>query len=455
MLLLPGLARADETATPPRPQTHQETEDEYELQRMLVDTLDQVERNYVKGISRRELVEAAIEGVLRKLDPYSAYIAPDELERFRSGIESEFGGIGIQVTMDRGQLQVLSPLVDTPAYRAGILAGDRIIEIDGRSTKDVSLDQATAWLKGKTGSKVVLTVIHPGRTDPEKITLARQQIHVETVLGDRRDKSDAWDFMYDAQKRIGYIRVTAFSRDTADELRRAIRSLAQQKFAGLILDLRFNAGGLLSSAIEVSDLFVEKGRIVSTSGRNVPERVWDARSEDTFADFPMVVLVNRYSASASEIVSACLQDHHRAVIMGERTWGKGSVQNVIPLEHGQSALKLTTASYHRPSGKNIHRFPNASEEDDWGVKPDPGYEVKLSPADTVALLIDRRRRDILTPYHEVAAKPGDSPAKKTTPAKEEKPIAADAPRKERESRVDDRVLHMAVEYLSSELAKAN
>jgi len=445
--------RADEsrpTKTPPK-----EVEDEYELQRMLVDTLDQVERNYVQGISRRELVEAAIDGILRKLDPYSTYIAPDDLDRFRSNLESEFGGIGIQITMDRGRLVVLSPLAGTPAYRAGVLSGDRIVEIDGKPTKGIRLDEATVWLKGKTGSKVVLGVIHPGRTEPEKITIVRQRIHVETVLGDHRDPSDAWDFMIDPQKGIGYVRVTAFSRDTAKELRKAIKSLREKNLTGLILDLRFNAGGLLSSAIEVSDLFIDKGRIVSTSGRNVRERAWDAHEVNTFSGFPVVVLVNRFSASAAEIVSACLQDHHRAVVIGERTWGKGSVQNVIPLEHGHSALKLTTASYRRPSGKNIHRFPDASDDDDWGVKPNEGYEVKITPAELALLLIHLRDQDILKP--RPTAPPPNSPSaeKETTPSNKPDSTPVVAGRRPKEPRVTDRALRMAIEYLSSELAKAH
>ena len=429
-------------------------EDEYELQRMLVDTLDQVERNYVKGISRRELIEAAIEGVLRKLDPYSSYIAPEELDRFRGNIESEFGGIGIQITMNRAQqLTVLSPLVDSPAYRAGILSGDQIIEIDGKSTEDIDLDTATKWLKGKTGSKVELTVIHPGRSKPEKIDITRDRIHVATILGDRRKENDAWDFMYDEDKGIGYIRVTVFSRSTPDELRKAIKSLKKRNFSGLILDLRFNSGGLLSSAIEVSDMFLEKGRIVSTKGRNVPERVWDAHENNTFSGFRMVVLVNRFSASASEIVSACLQDHGRAVVMGERTWGKGSVQNVIPLEHGHSALKLTTASYHRPSGKNIHRFPDASDDDDWGVKPDEGFAVKLSPADMVALLVRRRHRDVIQPHPKVESETDKSSDKKTDDEKEPKPEKT--AKKRSPTHKADQVLRMAIEYLSSEMVKAN
>ncbi|HLA86188.1 MAG TPA: S41 family peptidase, partial [Thermoguttaceae bacterium] len=402
------------------------------------DTLDQVERNYVKGITRRELIEAAIDGVLRKLDPYSTYITPDQLDSFRGNIESEFGGIGIQITLDQGRLAVLSPLPNSPAHRAGILAGDRIVEIDGRSTEGVNLDQATERLKGKLGSTVALAVLHAGRAKPETITVTRGKIQLETVQGDHRKADGTWDFMHDSRKGIGYVCVTAFSRHTPEELRRAIESLKKQNVTGLILDLRFNSGGLLRSAIEVSDLFVEKGRIVSTSGRNVSDRVWEARAENTFSGFPMAVLVNRFSASASEIVAACLQDHHRAVVMGERTWGKGSVQNVIPLEHGRSALKLTTASYHRPSGKNIHRFPDSTEKDDWGVKPDEGYEVKLSPADTVTLLLGRRQRDILEP-------PRDA---RTKPAGREK-------REKSESRPVDRALEMAVEYLNSELAKAS
>ena len=167
---------------------------------------------------------------------------------------------------------------------------------------------------------------------------------------------------------------------------------------GLILDLRFNPGGLLTSAVEVSDLFISEGRIVSTKGRNTEERVWDAVKPGTFEGFPMVVLVNRYSASASEIVAACLQDHDRAVIVGERTWGKGSVQNVVELEEGKSALKLTTATYTRPNGHNIHRFPDAKDSDEWGVKPNLGYEVKLNIDEMNDLITDRRHRDlVLTP----------------------------------------------------------
>ena len=422
----------------------------YELYKLLVDTMDQVERNYVKDIDRRELMEAAIEGVLGKLDPYSSYISPKEISRFRGTVESEFGGIGIQVSNDGGQLQVISPLVGTPAYRAGVLAGDRIVEIEGESTEGWSLDDAVRRLKGKEGTDVKLTVIHSGKDKRIELSITRERIHVETVLGDRRDDNDDWDFMLDPQHQIGYIRVTAFSRDTEREIRKAAEKLQDDELKGLILDLRFNPGGLLSSAIEVSDLFVPKGRIVSTEGRNSPKRVWDARKDDLLTEeVPMVVLVNRYSASASEIVSACLQDHGRAIVMGERTWGKGSVQNVIELEEGRSALKLTTAGYLRPSGKNIHRFDNADKEDEWGVTPDDGFEMRLGDAEIVGLMEDRRDRDI------VRANGDDS--EKVEPDADADPEAEEGANNEEEPEDPpfiDRQLRMALEHLTGELARA-
>ncbi|MEN6451356.1 MAG: S41 family peptidase, partial [Thermoguttaceae bacterium] len=369
--------------------------DDYELFGLLADTIDQVERNYVTEVNRRELIEAAIRGVLAKLDPYSNYIGPDDIQRFRAEIESEFGGIGIQIATDDGQLRVLSPIYGTPAYRAGLVAGDRIIEIDGRATDSLAVDDAVRMLKGQEGTSVTLTVIHPGKQAKEKVTLKREKIHVETVLGDRRKPDGQWDYMLDPKLRIGYVRVTAFSRDTAERLRHVLGDLKGQKLRGLILDLRFNPGGLLTAAVDTSGLFISEGRIVSTEGRNSPARVWNAKKGETFEGFPMVILVNRFSASASEIVAACLQDHKRAVIVGERTWGKGSVQNLIGLEEGRSALKLTTASYRRPSGKNIHRFPDAKETDEWGVTPDAHYKIDLGDDELLALIESRRQRDVL------------------------------------------------------------
>jgi len=394
--------------------------EEYELQKLFADTLDQVERNYVKDISRRELMEAAIRGVLGKLDPYSNYISPDDLGRFKTAVDNQFGGIGIQVDLpSKGQLVIISPLVGSPAYKAGLQAGDEIVEIEGKSTDDMQqIDDAIRRLKGEAGSKVTITVFRPITGRRKKVTLQREIVQLETVLGDQRKGDDRWDFMLDHDKRIGYIRLTAFSRDTERDLQAALEELQKEHVKGLILDLRFNPGGLLTSAIAVSDMFVPEGRIVSTAGRNSTARSWDAQKFGTFEGFPMVVLVNRYSASASEIVSACLQDHQRAVVIGERTWGKGSVQNVIELEGGKSALKLTTAGYQRPSGKNIHKLPDAKDSDEWGVKPNDSFEVKLDDLEMARLAQYRHRRDILAVNHSPQPADADNSLSQASGTKE-------------------------------------
>jgi carboxyl-terminal processing protease len=462
----------------------------YELFRSFADTIDQVERNYVKEVDRRELLEAAIKGVLTQLDPYSSYIAPEEFSGFKTAVESQFGGIGIQITVEEGQLKVLSPLVGTPAYRAGVQAGDRIVKIEGEATKGLDIEEAIRRLKGEAGTTVTFSVVHALSNEEETVTLKREIIHVDTVLGDKRKPNDKWDFMFDVDRRIGYIRVTAFSRDTAGDLKKALDELVSGDVKGLILDLRFNPGGLLNSAVDVSDMFLPVGKIVSTKGRTAPEKSWDAKKEGTYEGFKMVVLVNRYSASASEIVAAALQDHNRAIVIGERTWGKGSVQNVIELESGKSALKLTTASYQRPNGHKIHRFPEDDENDEWGVKPNDGYEIKLSDRELGRLVQYRRNRDIL------AAKPrsaqvvnNDSQPSKSDDAKQKEQVekrdkdAGESPSDTKEksgndvdsgkeaaqegkeksgstksdelrrSEFVDQQLRKAVEYLTSELAR--
>jgi carboxyl-terminal processing protease len=380
---------------PAKPDSVQEEKEYYELLRLFADTLDQVERNYVKDVSKRELMEAAIRGMMGKLDQHSNYIPPEEMERFKVEVESEFGGVGIQVSTEGGQLRVISPIYGTPAYKAGILAGDTIVKIGDKPTRGMSIDDCIKNLKGKIGTSVDVTVKHLKDGSEATVNLTRETIRVETVLGDLRQDDDTWNYYFDQDKQIGYIRVTTFGRHTTDDLSKAMKQLSAKGLKGLIVDLRFNPGGLLTSAIEISDLFVSEGDIVSTQGRNTPKRAWTARKPGTYEGFPMVVLVNRYSASASEIVSACLQDHNRAVVMGERTWGKGSVQNIIQLEDGKSAMKLTTAGYRRPNGKNIHRFEGASETDEWGVKPNDGFDMRLSDAEMAEMLTARRERDIL------------------------------------------------------------
>jgi len=311
--------------------------DEYfELMQVFVDTFEQVERNYVKDIDRRKLMEAALRGMLRELDPYSSYIPKEELARFNQTVDQEFGGIGIQVQPDpkTRRILVISPLPDTPAYRAGVRAGDIVTEVEGHDTENMPLSRAVQLMKGPPGESVSIRVRHMGDSDDEEMKIDRAIIKVKSALGDRFNKEGGWDFMLDEEDKIGYVRLTQFGRQSAQELAVALQDLTEKGMKGLVLDLRFNPGGLLSQAVRVSDLFIESGMIVSTEGKNTEPRPFTATKPGTFAGFPMVVLVNRFSASASEIVSACLQDHDRAVVVGERSWGKGSVQNVISLESG-------------------------------------------------------------------------------------------------------------------------
>ena len=344
-------------------------------------------------------------------------------------------------------------------------AGDWIVEIDGQSTQNITIDEAVSKLKGEVGTSVQLKIIHAGTTKDRTVEVHREVIHVETVLGDVRRDDDQWDWMLDHDRKIGYLRITGFSRDTASQVRRALQQLQSQGMRGLVVDLRFNPGGLLSSAVEISDLFVAEGRIVSTEGRNSRPRVWEAHKEGTFEGFPIAILVNRGSASASEILAACLQDHNRAIVVGERTWGKGSVQNVIELEGGRSALKLTTASYLRPNGKNIHRFPDSDDDDEWGVMPNDGFEVKLSSIETNRLVEYRQKRDILLSKRKLkASTETDAPASDETTAEKdstadaEKPgeeiVSDEQPATEAPTEFVDKQLQKALDYLGSELAKA-
>ena len=371
-------APAEKTAE--KPAADSKKDEEYELMKLFVDTFEQIERNYVKEVDRKTLIQAAIKGMVTQLDPYSNYISPDELKRFNQEVEQEFGGVGIQVQIDpkTRRLMVMTPLPGTPAYKAGVKSGDLIMEVEGKSSEGISLEEAVKLLQGKPGTEVTIGVQHAGSDKTEQLKITRAIIQVATVLGDTHKPDDSWNYFLDEPNKIAYIRLTHFGRRSADELQEAMTSLKEGGFKALVLDLRFNPGGLLSQATKIADLYLEQGTIVSVAGRNSEGRVWTAEKEGTFSGFPMAVLVNRFSASASEIVSAALQDHKRAAIVGERSWGKGSVQNVIELEGGSSALKLTTAAYKRPSGRNIHKFPGAKDNEEWGVGPDPEHAIEFT-----------------------------------------------------------------------------
>jgi carboxyl-terminal processing protease len=372
-----------------------------------------------------------MEGMVDRLDEYSAFIPPKELSEFQETVEQEFGGVGIEVLFDpqRRQLTVIRPLVGTPAHAAGIRAGDKILRIDDQSTQGLSIDDAVARMRGAPGDPVTLVVLHEGEEEPVEIKIVRAIIRVDTVLGDTRTADGSWNFFLEGDESIGYLRINAFAEKTGEELREALRQM-RPDMRGLILDLRDNPGGWLKAAVEVSDMFVDSGVIVTTRRRDRSiKKSFTTKAKGTFRDFPMAVLVNHYSASASEIVAACLQDYQRAVIVGQRTWGKGTVQEPIYLEGGQGVLKLTTASYWRPNGKNIHRGKDAEENDDWGVIPDEGYQVVVEGEDLARLRLWRYRRDGYKPPHE-AEPPDDQPDR---------------------SLEDDKQLLKAVEYIGQEI----
>lgn len=380
-----------------------------ELYGLFVDAVEQVESNYVRPVNRRELLESALRGMLQNLDQHSQYINDSEWKAFKKTIEGRYGGIGIHVEIDPefSRLKVIAPMVGTPAYNAGVLSGDLILEIDGQSTEGMTPDRAIEILTGRIGSAVKLQVRHESEGKVETLSMTRAIIDVPTVLGDSRKADDSWDYMLDPERKIGYVRITNFFQNTTDELKRALSELGARGMKALILDLRDDPGGYLVSAVEVSDLFLDSGVIVSTKGRNSTNKVYEAQKDGQYTNFPMVVLVNQYSASAAEIVSACLQDHKRAKVVGQRSYGKGSVQNIIELEGGGSVLKLTVATYHRPSGKNIHKFKNAKDSDEWGVSPDKGLEEKLSPEQYLAYLKARRQRDLVV--NRRPRKPAEDP----------------------------------------------
>ncbi len=385
-------------------------DDVAELYGVFVDAVEQVQQNYVRPVTRRELMESALRGMLGDLDQHSTYINTSQWKTFKKQIEGKFGGVGMTVEVDEDskRLKVVAPMVGTPAYAGGVMAGDLIMEIDGNSTEGLSIDKAIEFLQGQPGAPVKLHVLHDGADKAETLTLNRAIIEVPSVMGDKRKPNDEWDFMLDPDKKIGYIRITNFIQNTVDEVKAAMKELDAQGVKGLVLDLRDDPGGLLSAAVEISDLFVEDGKIVSTRGRNTAEKSFEARQEGTYTGFPMAVLINHNSASASEIVAACLQDHNRAIVVGERSFGKGSVQNILDLEDGDSVLKLTVATYWRPSGKNIHRFKNAKETDEWGVAPNPGLELKLSREEYANWFLGRRDRDFLSSHNQPKpAKDGD------------------------------------------------
>jgi carboxyl-terminal processing protease len=369
--------------------------------------IDIISQHYVDDVNPRTLFEGGMQGMIQNLDPYSGFISSDEYNQFQVEIKQEFGGIGIEVDISNDQLTVFTPLPGTPAYDAGVMAGDVIVAVDGESTERIPIQDAVRRIQGKVGTSVTLTLQRPSEEQPRTVTLKRAKIAVESIRGDRRSPGGDWIYTLEDDPRIAYIRLIRFGEHTADELRRALESL-EGRIDGMIIDLRGNAGGLLDAAIEICEMFINQGEtIVSIRRRHgVLQEEYLAQSGPIVdTSLPMAILVDGFSASASEIVAACLQDHGRAEIVGQRTWGKGTVQNVIDIEPHRSAMRLTTATYWRPSGKNIHRHRDNDEHDEWGVRPGPEFEVKLTPQEYQKVSQSRRRRDVVQPADSTAELP--------------------------------------------------
>jgi carboxyl-terminal processing protease len=328
----------------------------YRLLSLFGDVFERIRAEYVDPVNDREVIEAAINGMLTSLDPHSGYMNPRTFRDMQVQTRGEFGGLGIEVTQENGYIKVISPIDDTPAFRAGVKAGDLITHIDGRSVQGLTLNEAVERMRGAPRTEIKLTIRREGQSQPLQMTIVRDIIRIQSVRARLVDD-------------VGYVRITSFNEQTDQGLRRAVQQLRSQggaRLKGLVIDMRNNPGGLLDQAVAVADDFLEQGEIVSTRARRAEDaQRYNAKPGDIAAGLPLVVLINGGSASASEIVAGALQDHRRAVVIGTRSFGKGSVQTVMPLP-GNGAIRLTTARYYTPSGRSIQAT---------GIEPDVVVEL--------------------------------------------------------------------------------
>jgi carboxyl-terminal processing protease len=331
----------------------------YEQLRLFTEVLSIVQNQYVDETAPKDLIYSAIKGTLRGLDPHSSFLDPESYREMQVETSGSFGGLGIEITLRDDILTVVSPIDGTPAYRAGLQAGDRIVKIDGLATKDMQLSDAVKKMRGKPSTKVTISIVREGWTEPKDFEIQREQIRVHSVR------------THDLGGGIGYVKLRQFQEQTAHDLDQALDKFAKDGMKAIVLDLRNNPGGLLTSAVEVTEKFIEDGKlVVYTEGRVRNQNMrFSAHAKKAYSTIPMVVLVNQGSASASEIVAGALQDYGRAIVVGVQTFGKGSVQTIIPLSDG-SGLRLTTAKYFTPKGRSIHGK---------GISPDIVVEI---PKDT-------------------------------------------------------------------------
>jgi len=361
-----------------------------------------IDRWSLEDVPDEELFEGAMRGMVGVLakhgDEHSLYVNQEERNAFREDLSQEFGGVGVRIRLlgQPPQLTVIGPPEPgTPAFTADIRSGDRILAIDGEPTQSMDLLDVLNQMRGLVGEPVLLSLLHHGETEPIEVSLTRAVITVPSIQGDIRDKDNGWHYRLEQEPRLGYVQITKFGDKTVAELSQALAELTSNGIEGLILDVRDNSGGALDAAVGISDLFLRAGLpIVTTRGRDgVTRDRFVSTGRGGYTEIPMVVLVNQDSASASEILAACLQDYGRAAIIGQRSYGKGTVQRLLRTESGRSLLKLTSATYWRPSGRNIHRMLGASKSDDWGVSPDSGLEVSLDEDEFLQWRQYRRRRN--------------------------------------------------------------
>ncbi|ADC89717.1 carboxyl-terminal protease [Thermocrinis albus DSM 14484] len=347
-------------------------EDDYRYLRLFTDVLKIIKEHYVEPVSTKDLIYGALSGMTKSLDPFSAFFTPKQYEEFMQETEGEFGGVGIEIGMEKGRPTVISPIEGTPAYRAGIRPGDIILEINGEDTSNMTLMDVVQRIRGKPGTKVTLTILRKGADKPIKVELERAIIRIESVK---------WTTLGD----VGYVRLSQFTDGTGARLEKALRELLNQRVKGIVLDLRNDPGGLLNEAVNVASLLLPEGKlIVYTKARNgETSRYFVKRKPVLPEDMPLVVLINRGSASASEIVAGALQDYKRAILVGERSFGKASVQNIIPLEDG-SAIKLTVAYYYTPMGRLINKK---------GITPDVEVPMDEKQEEKLQEAIRRKRME--------------------------------------------------------------
>ncbi len=364
---------------------------DYEWFDPIVDVRRILMDRYVEEPDEETMQQAMIDAMIEALDdPYTQFIPPAATQEFNKQLHGTYAGIGAEVNIVDGYLVIVSPMDDSPALRGGVMAGDTVLEIEGESTFELGVAECVERLTGEIGTPVTIRVRHLDGVE-EDLTLVRQRIVTETVKGVRRD-GEAWIYCLDSEIGVNYIRVTQFNANTVEELRKVLDDLHSEGMGGLILDLRDNPGGGLPAAVGMADLFIGEGVIVSVRPRVGEEIVYRSRAEGTLPETPMVVLVNGNSASASEIVAGALQQAGRAKVVGTRSFGKGSVQEVRGLSYGSGTLKFTTAHYYLPNGHNLHRTPS---RDAWGVDPDSGFVVPITDEEYLEAFRARREFEII------------------------------------------------------------